>query len=116
MTHLDLVDIDRRAISAAQRNIVDARAAFHWADVRTLTRIKDLDFIVMNPPFHDGGVEDRALGQAFVQESHRVLRDGGEAWLVANRHLPYEAGLTAAFSSVTLSAEQDGFKVYEARK
>jgi 16S rRNA (guanine1207-N2)-methyltransferase len=116
VTHLDLIDIDRRAIAAARRNIVDARAAFHWADVRALTGLTDLDFVVMNPPFHDGGVEDRALGQAFIQQSHRVLRDGGAAWLVANRHLPYEAGLTAAFSSVTLKAEQDGFKVYEARK
>jgi 16S rRNA (guanine1207-N2)-methyltransferase len=116
VTHLDLVDIDRRAVQAAERNIVDSRAAFHWADVRTFARAKDLDFVVMNPPFHDGGLEDRALGQAFVRQSHRCLREGGTAWLVANRHLPYEAGLVAAFSSVTLKAEHDGFKVYEAQR
>jgi 16S rRNA (guanine1207-N2)-methyltransferase len=116
VAHLDLIDSDRRAIAAARRNIVDGRAAFHWSDVRTLAHTKDLDFIVMNPPFHDGGVEDRVLGQAFVQQSHRLLRAGGTAWLVANRHLPYEAGLTAVFASVTLRAEQGGFKVYEARK
>ncbi len=116
VTHIDLLDIDRRAVAAARRNIADTRAAFHWADVRRTPQLKDLDFVVMNPPFHDGGVEDKALGQAFVQQAHRILRAGGAAWLVANRHLPYEATLAAAFSSVALRAERDGYKVYEARK
>lgn len=116
VTHIDLLDIDRRAVAAARKNIADARAAFHWADVRRTPQLKDLDFVVLNPPFHDGGVEDKALGQAFVQQAHRILRAGGAAWLVANRHLPYEPTLAAAFSSVALRAERDGYKVYEARK
>ena len=116
VTQIDLVDIDRRAIAAARRNVIDPRAMFHWADVRALSGLKELDFIVMNPPFHDGGREDRALGQAFIQHCYRVLRDGGKAWLVANLHLPYESVLSAAFSGVALRAEGGGFKVYEATK
>jgi 16S rRNA (guanine1207-N2)-methyltransferase len=116
VTQFDLVDIDHRAITAARRNVADPRAAFHWADVRKLAKIKDLDFVAMNPPFHGGGLEDKALGQAFVQHCQRILRDGGTAWLVANRHLPYEALLSSNFSQVTLRAERGGFKVYEAIK
>jgi 16S rRNA (guanine1207-N2)-methyltransferase len=116
VTHLELIDIDRRAIAAARRNVADPRAVFHWADARTAALAGSLDFIVMNPPFHDGGVEDRALGQAFVQRSHAMLRDGGTVWLVANRHLPYEAVLRAAFAQVKLQGTQGGFKVYEAIK
>ena len=116
VTQLDLVDIDRRAIAASRQNVIDVRASLHWADVRKVTPLKDLDFVVMNPPFHDGGLEDKALGQIFVQQSHRLLRTGGTAWLVANRHLPYEATLAAAFSSVALRVGRDGYKVYEARK
>lgn len=116
VTHMDLVDIDRRAIAAARRNIVDPRAAFHWADIRVFTGLQNLDFVVMNPPFHDGGREDKALGQAFIRQCHRALRDGGKAWLVANRHLPYESVLAAAFSDVALRTEENGFKVYEATK
>jgi len=116
VTQLALVDIDRRAIVAARRNVEDPRATFHWADVRALAGLTGVDFVVMNPPFHDGGQEDRALGQTFIQQSHRALRNGGQAWLVANRHLPYEAVLSAAFSRVVLRVEQDGFKVYEATK
>ena len=115
VTGIDLIDIDARAIAAARRNVTDPRATFHWADVRRSTPLKNLDFVVMNPPFHDGGLEDKALGQAFVQQAQRVLRPGGAVWLVANRHLPYETTLATDFASVALRAERDGFKVYEAR-
>ncbi len=113
---LNLVDIDRRAVTAAGKNITDPRAVFHWDDVRKRAGLEGLDFVVMNPPFHDGGLEDKALGQAFVQQCHRTLRAGGAAWLVANRHLPYETVLSSSFSQVMLRAERDGFKVYEATK
>ena len=116
VARLALVDIDHRAIAAARRNIADVRATFQWADVRSMEGLNDLDFVVMNPPFHDGGQEDRALGETFIRQSHRVLRDGATVWLVANRHLPYESVLSTAFSEVVLRAEKEGFKVYEAKK
>ena len=78
--------------------------------------LEGLDFVVMNPPFHDGGAEDRSLGQGFIRRAHAMLRKGGAAWLVANRHLPYEVVLGEAFGAVSLRAENGGFKVYEARK
>ena len=113
---LALVDVDRRAIEAARRNVVDPRASFHWADARALTGVSEMDFVVTNPPFHDGGKEDRRLGQAFIAAAHAALRSGGVLWLVANRHLPYKAALRSLFATVTLKAERDGYKVYEARR
>lgn len=111
-----LVDIDGRAIEAARRNVNDPRASFHWVDARTAPPLSGLDFVVMNPPFHDGGTEDKALGQAFIRRAHEALAKGGAAWLVANRHLPYEDVLRSLFKTVALRAEAGGFKVYEARK
>jgi 16S rRNA (guanine1207-N2)-methyltransferase len=113
---LDLIDLDRRAVAAARRNVEDPRAHFHWADARTEPPLADLDFVVANPPFHDGGAEDRALGQAFVRRAHTALRKGGRLWMVANRHLPYEGVLTPMFAQVELRSGQGAFKVYEARK
>jgi len=114
---LDLIDIDRRAIDAAKRNVTDPRAHLHWADAsRSEARFAKLDFVVMNPPFHSAGVEDKALGQAFIRNAAQMLRPGGACWLVANRHLPYEAALASTFKSVRLDHEADGFKIYEARK
>lgn len=113
---LKLVDIDRRAIKAARRNIEDARAKVQWTDVCTLATNGDYDFVVSNPPFHDGGAEDRRLGQAFIRKAAEMLRRGGVLWLVANRHLPYEAELNAAFARVRPVADAGGYKVFEAVK
>lgn len=117
VTALALVDIDRRAIEAAKANVTDPRASFHWADLRgTEPALADLDFVVMNPPFHDAGAEDRALGQVFIRRAAGALKKGGTCWLVANRHLPYEAVLAEHFKGVDLKGEGGGYKVYEARK
>jgi 16S rRNA (guanine1207-N2)-methyltransferase len=117
ITEISLLDIDRRAIEAARRNIADPRARFFWTDARREDAdLKDLDFIVMNPPFHDGGAEDQSLGKAFILRASKMLRRGGALWLVANRHLPYEAALKPLFRQVDLKARTGGYKAYEARK
>jgi len=117
VTALSCIDIDRRAVACAEHNLGDPRAAVLWADLRRAPPdLADLDFVVMNPPFHDGGAEDRALGVAFIEAAAGMLRRGGVCWLVANRHLPYEAALAAAFSGVAVKAEGGGYKVFEARK
>jgi len=115
VVHLKLIDIDRRAVEMARRNVEDARAEFLWADAR-ITPLTALDFVVMNPPFHDGGVENRALGQSFIQRAAAALRSSGTCWLTANRHLPYEAMLKSQFRRVALVAEAHGYKIYQAQK
>ena len=111
------IDIDRRAVDCARRNLDDPRATILWDDVRRAgAGLADLDFVVMNPPFHDGGAEDQALGLAFIGVAAHALRPGGVCWLVANRHLPYEAALTAGFASVSLRADGGGYKIFEARR
>lgn len=115
VTELTLIDNDRRAIEAARRNADDPRARHVWADARTVP-LERLDFVVMNPPFHAAGAEDKGLGVAFIRKAAAVLRTGGHLWLVANRHLPYEATLDAAFKRVTPLAEANGFKVLLAVK
>ncbi len=116
VTRLDLLDIDRRAVAAARRNTDDPRVTLGWVDVRAGTGLANLDFVVMNPPFHDGGAEDRTLGQTFIRRAAEALRTGGRLWLTANRHLPYETALKPLFRQVTTVIEAGGFKVIEARK
>ncbi|RAK65441.1 class I SAM-dependent methyltransferase [Phenylobacterium kunshanense] len=119
VTALACVDVDRRAVECARHNLDDPRVTVLWADVRRIVGeagLSDLDFVVMNPPFHDGGTEDRNLGVAFVQAAAAMLRKGGVCWLVANRHLPYEAALAEAFSAVTVRSDAGGYKVIEARR
>jgi 16S rRNA (guanine1207-N2)-methyltransferase len=114
--HLAMVEIDRRAVEMAARNTDDPRAELRWADVRVGPGLKGLDFVVMNPPFHDGGAEDQSLGQSFIRRAAEALKSGGVLWLVANRHLPYEGVLKPLFRRVTLKTEAAGYKIYEALK
>ncbi|MCF8478654.1 MAG: methyltransferase, partial [Pseudolabrys sp.] len=114
---LTLIDIDRRAVECAQHNIADARARFVWGDIRDPhPDLTDLDFVVMNAPFHDTGVEARGLALRFVQRAAEALRKGGVCWLVANRHLPYEAAMEPLFKRVDQKVQTGGYKIYEARK
>jgi len=117
VTQITLIDIDRRAIQAAQRNLDDPRVRFQWADVRDPNpELAELDFVVMNAPFHDAGTEDQALALGFVKRAAEVLRKGSVCWFVANRHLPYEAIMTPLFKRVDLKIETGGYKIYEAHK
>lgn len=114
---LAMVEIDRRAVECARRNVDDPRADIAWADATgQAPPLEGLDFVMMNPPFHDGGHEDRGLGQRFIRRAHGILRKGGVLWLVANRHLPYEPVLEPLFARVERRADSGGYKVFEARK
>ena len=118
VTLLTAIDVDRRAIDAARRNLDDPRVDLRWLDLRASPSGLDrLDFIVMNPPFHgSGGAEDQDLGRIFLRRAAESLRPGGVLWFVANRHLPYEAVLKPLFRQVRPAAERAGFKVIEARR
>jgi 16S rRNA (guanine1207-N2)-methyltransferase len=114
---LALVEHDRRAVEASRRNVEDSRAQIHWANALGDDPVLEgLDFVVMNPPFHDAGSEDKGLGQRFIQRAHQILRRSGTLWLVANRHLPYEPILAPLFPRVERRADAGGYKVFEARK
>lgn len=112
-----LIDIDQRALTLARRNVGDDGVSTLWADVRTARELPvGLDFVVTNPPFHDAGEEDKALGQAFIIKAAAMLKPGGVLWLTANRHLPYEAALKQHFATVEQVAQANGFKIYAAHK
>ncbi len=127
VTAIDLFEANARALVPAQRNIAAALAArigpgtpnsqVHWHDV-TSGLPDRYDVIVSNPPFHVGqaGRADLPqLGRAFIRAAADALVDGGQAWIVANRHLPYEALLSERFARVDTPIQQGGFKVIRAQ-
>jgi 16S rRNA (guanine1207-N2)-methyltransferase len=113
---LDLVEAEADALDCARINITDPRARFHWADATTFRPETLLDTVVMNPPFHTAREADPALGVGFIRAARRMLAPNGSLWLVANRHLPYDAVLADCFLEVKVVATVGGFRVIHAHK
>jgi 16S rRNA (guanine1207-N2)-methyltransferase len=121
VTSLDLYEAEARALEPARQNLADA-VERSGRDVGTSVRWHDVthgiddgyDAIVANPPFHQGRADDPSLGRAFIAAAAKGLSPHGAFWMVANRHLAYEATLGACFAHVRTVVERDGFKVIEA--
>ncbi|MEO8160418.1 MAG: class I SAM-dependent methyltransferase [Arenimonas sp.] len=116
---LDLYEADARALALARGNLHESTGAelgFHWHDVAAGLPRAGYDFIVSNPPFHEGRADRPELGIAFIRAAAAALRTGGSLFMVANRHLPYEATLAQEFARVRTLADQQGFKVIEATR
>lgn len=123
VTALDLYEAEARALALARRNLqaVEGRATlgFYWHDVTKgipCSAAGRYDFIVSNPPFHQGRADLPQIGRAFIAAAAGALGSGGRFWLVANRHLPYEDVLAQHFKRVRQVVDAQGFKVIEAVK
>lgn len=114
--HLDLIEAELRSLDCARLNIADPRASFHWADATRWAPATPYGGIVMNPPFHTGRAADPGLGRAFIASAARSLAPSGHLWMVANRHLPYEAALRDLFREVSEIGGDGAFKVFHASR
>ena len=118
VTSLDLYEADARSLALADDNLADAHLPVHchWQDVSRGVGER-FDAIVCNPPFHALGRGDRPdIGRAFIAAAANALKQGGQLWLVANRHLPYEQALGDGFVQVNTIAQSGGFKIVHAVK
>jgi 16S rRNA (guanine1207-N2)-methyltransferase len=123
VTALDLYEAEGRALEPARINMENTRTAcastasvaVHWHDVACGLPHR-YDAIVSNPPFHLDRADRPELGQAFIRAAGEALVPGGRLFMVANRHLPYEATLANHFSRIHVLDQAHGFKVIEAER
>lgn len=118
ISRLDLYEADFQSLEAARVNVGGAsvQLGFHWLDLLAEPLQHQYDAIVMNPPFHRGRAAEPDIGSGMIRAAARALRPGGRLVMVANRQLPYETALAAAFSRHTELARNGGFKVLMARR
>ncbi len=114
--HLDLLEADSRALTLARQNLAGRPVHGHWVDATAAWPVSGLDAVVSNPPFHEGGRADPAIGQAFAARAWQALRPGGRLVIVANRHLPYEGILKELYVDLVSLADREGFKVIQVSK
>lgn len=116
IARLEMIEAEHLAVECAGQNVTDPRAISHWADATTWRPQTPFDTIITNPPFHTSRAADPGLGQAFIAAAAKMLVKHGHLWLVANRHLPYEAALGDHFGRVEEIGGTGGFKLFHAHR
>lgn len=114
VTRLDMIEAEKSALDCAVDNTNDARAHPVWTDA--LAHDGSYDFVVSNPPFHTVRAGDPDLGRGFIATAARILKPRGVFYMVANRHLPYEAELNAKFGYVEELSGSGAFKIFRATR
>jgi len=69
------------------------------------------DLIVLNPPFHVGAVVHTGIALGLFEDAARVLKPGGELWVVFNSHLGYRQALARIVGPTDLVTHTDKFMV-----
>ncbi|MFJ3334483.1 methyltransferase [Streptomyces sp. NPDC086766] len=112
------VDESFQAVASAEAtyraNGVPGHAEFRVGD--GLAGIPDgsVDLVLNNPPFHSHQATTDTTAWRMFTGARRVLRPGGELWVIGNRHLGYHVKLRRLFGACELVASDPKFVVLRA--
>jgi 16S rRNA (guanine1207-N2)-methyltransferase len=112
--HVYLADSDTAAVALARDNLRAngiANATVYAGDGLSAVPGERFDLIASNPPFHLGRRQTTAIARDFIAGAAQALRPGGRFYIVANRFLPYERAISAAFGNVLEVAGDNRYKV-----
>jgi 16S rRNA (guanine1207-N2)-methyltransferase len=113
------VDESFMAVASARDNFQRAFgqqrvATFRVGDGLMEVEADSADLILCNPPFHQQNTVGDQVAVSMFKQSQRVLRKGGELWVIGNRHLDYHRYLSRLFGSHTVIAANSKFIVVKA--
>ncbi|WP_338687887.1 methyltransferase [Streptomyces acidiscabies] len=97
-------------------NGVPGHAEFRVGDGLTGVPDASVDVVLNNPPFHSHQATTDATSWRMFTGARRVLRPGGELWVVGNRHLGYHVKLRKLFGNSEVVAGNPKFVVLRAVK
>jgi 16S rRNA (guanine1207-N2)-methyltransferase len=103
-------DESAAAVASAQAtmlaNEVADRVSVRREDAMSGLADASADLIVCNPPFHVGTTVNPAVAHKLFRAAGRVLRPGGQLWVVYNSHLDHQRSLERFIGS-TRQAHRD---------
>ncbi|MFE7793632.1 methyltransferase [Streptomyces sp. NPDC057460] len=94
----------------------DAVADFLVGDGMADVPPGSVDLVLNNPPFHSHQATTDATARTMFHGARNALRQGGELWVVGNRHLGYHTQLRRTFGNCTTVAGDPKFVVLRAVK
>lgn len=92
------------------------RAEVTWDDALSQLPDRSADLVLLNPPFHDGTAIDATLVHGLLDAAARVLRPGGQLWMVHNSHLRYRSELERRVGPSRQRARDRRFTVLSATR
>ncbi|MGY6018815.1 methyltransferase [Streptomyces spinosirectus] len=112
------VDESFQAVASAEAtykaNGVPGHAEFRVGDGLAGVPDGSVDLVLNNPPFHSHQATTDATAWRMFTGARRVLRPGGELWVIGNRHLGYHVKLRKVFGNSQLVAGDPKFVVLKA--
>lgn len=118
---LHFIDESYMAVASAKQTYMLAfpdstNAIFSVDDVLSGFATASIDLIVCNPPFHQQNSINDQTAKRMFQQSQKVLRNGGELWIIGNRHLNYHQSLNSIFGNAKICASNAKFVIIKAKK
>lgn len=113
------VDESFMAVASARDNFHRAfdgqrEAIFRVGDGLMEVESASADLILCNPPFHQQNTIGDQIAVGLFKQSRRVLRKGGELWVIGNRHLDYHNYLDRLFGRHSVIASNSKFVIVKA--
>ena len=114
------IDESFMAVASAKDNFQRAfgdqrEAVFHVGDGLVEIESESADLILCNPPFHQQNMVGDQIAVSLFKQSRRVLRKGGELWVIGNRHLDYHNYLNRLFGGHSVVASNSKFVILRSR-
>ena len=117
LCHPTLLDSDAVAVAMARQSLALNGLAGEVVASHGMAELKGrYQWVVSNPPFHEGVKTRYDVTEQFLLNSHRYLAPGGQLRIVANSFLRYRPLIEQAFGHCQALARQDGFTVYGASR
>lgn len=114
-----LVDESYMAIASANSNwqqLLSHRPATIKVADGLIEQTNYFDIVLCNPPFHQQQVIGDFIAKQMFQQARTALKEQGELWVVANRHLGYSYPLNKLFKQVSQLAQTPKFLILKAIK
>jgi 16S rRNA (guanine1207-N2)-methyltransferase len=113
--HVVAVDQSSAAVAStretADANGVGARVEAAREDALAGRPTASADLIVCNPPFHTGATVHAGVALRMLADARRVLKPGGELWVVFNTHLGYRDYLSRTVGPTRQAGRNSKFTV-----
>jgi len=114
---LNLLDVNALALESAKKTLTINQLTGNVFASNSLSELKHTyDYVVSNPPFHQGLATNYNATETFLKGIKKHLTPSGHVLIVANSFLTYEPIMKAAIGNTTRLLTQQGFTIYQCNR